>query len=68
MAERDWGSDSGRGADSPGGSPVAITGNIVTGGYWILNAKGGVTGFHSPWYGSLAGTTLTSPPTAIAGV
>jgi len=39
--------------------------DLQTGGYWIINANGGIANFNAPWYGSLAGKT-TQAPTGIA--
>jgi len=44
---------------------VGIAGSMPTGGYWILNSVGGVSGFGAAWYGSAAGTKLSGPPAGL---
>ncbi|MST32734.1 DUF4232 domain-containing protein, partial [Acidimicrobiaceae bacterium USS-CC1] len=37
----------------------------ATGGYWLVTEAGNVYNFHAPWYGSLAGRSLSSPVVAM---
>jgi hypothetical protein len=50
---------------TPGALPVPVTGMASTpggGGYWLVNAQGGVTGLGSAQvYGSMAGRALNAP-------
>ena len=38
---------------------VGLAADPVTGGYWILRSDGGVGSYNAPWYGSMAGRTVT---------
>jgi hypothetical protein len=41
-------------AERPAGPVVSVVGDLRTGGYWQITAKGNVYGFDAPWYGSPA--------------
>lgn len=40
---------------------VAIAGDPVTGGYWLVGADGGIFSFNAPFYGSTGAITLNAP-------
>ena len=51
-----------------GVTPVGLTSAEASGGYWILASNGGVSNFHAPWHGSLAGKLRAGQTvTGIAG-